>query len=138
VTAHSSLSTPYDVGRSPRGLAVADLGGDGIPDIVVANYDDNTVNVLLGKGDGSFQPQVVYAVEVRPYAVAVATLTGDGIPDIIVANSGGDSVSVLLWRGDGTFQPPETFAVGRLPWLWRTRLVTASPTSSPPITPTTP
>ncbi len=41
-------------------MAVADLTGDGIPDIVVANYDDNTVSVLLGNGDGTFQPQDVY------------------------------------------------------------------------------
>ncbi len=80
---------------------MADLTGDGITDIVVANYDDDTVSVLMGNGDGTFQPQEVFAVGAKPYAVAVATLTGDGIPDIIVTDAAGDSVSVLLGNGKG-------------------------------------
>src|SRR5208337_537904 len=41
-------------------VAVADLNGDGKPDIVVADYGANTVSVLLGKGDGTFQAAVAY------------------------------------------------------------------------------
>ena len=40
----------------PYSIAVADFNGDGIPDIVTANRGDNTVSVLLGNGDGTFQP----------------------------------------------------------------------------------
>ena len=40
---------------------MADVTGDGIPDIVTANYADNTVSVLLGNGDGSFQTQMVFS-----------------------------------------------------------------------------
>ncbi|MGB6499945.1 MAG: VCBS repeat-containing protein, partial [Thermoplasmata archaeon] len=101
-------------------VAVADLTGDGIPDIITANYRRNTVSVLLGNGDGTFQPQQTFPVGVYPDAVAVADLTGDGKPDIITANLGsqndpGDTVSVLRGNGDGTFQPQQTFPVGGSP-----------------------
>ena len=87
------------MGRSPRDVVVADLTGDGIPDLVVANYNDDTVSVLIGKGDGTFLPQEVFPVGDKPYSLAVADLTGDGRPDIVVANSAGDTVSVLMNLG---------------------------------------
>ena len=43
-------------------MAVADLNGDGNPDIIVANSGDDTVSVLLGNGDGTFQPQQTFPV----------------------------------------------------------------------------
>jgi hypothetical protein len=46
----------YSVGYAPRSVTVADLNGDGNPDIVTANLGDNTVSVLLGNGDGTFRP----------------------------------------------------------------------------------
>ena len=50
----SGLRTNFRVGSRPYGLAVADLNGDGKPDIVTANYRDDNVSVLLGNGDGTF------------------------------------------------------------------------------------
>ena len=91
-------------------MAVADLTGDGIPDIVTANAFDNTVSVLMGIGNGTFQPQQTFAVGSRPYSVAVADLTGDGNPDIVTTNYLGNSLSVLLNDGDGTFAAQQTIA----------------------------
>ena len=48
----------YAAGSEPISVAVADLNGDGKPDLAVANYGDNTVSVLLGNGDGTFQAAV--------------------------------------------------------------------------------
>ena len=61
----------FATGRQPVAVAVADLTGDGMPDIVTANAYDNTVSVLMGNGNGTFQPQQTYAVGSRPYSVAV-------------------------------------------------------------------
>ncbi len=73
----------------------------------VTNSSDNTVSVLLGNGDGTFQAQKTYAVGTVPYYMAVADLTGSGKFDLVVANyNNGNtgSVSILMGNGDGTFQ----------------------------------
>ena len=90
-----------------------DFNGDGRIDLAVVNEDDDTVSVLLGNGDGTFQPQVTYAVGSDPDAIVAGDFTGDGQLDLAVANCGyDDDVSVLLGNGDGTFQPQVTYAVG--------------------------
>ncbi len=48
-------------GLGPCSIAVADVNGDGKPDLVVANLESDDVGVLLGNGDGTFQPAVTYA-----------------------------------------------------------------------------
>ncbi len=121
-TGTGSFQVPpsFAVGISPESVAVADLNGDGIPDLVVANsggyFDNGSVSVLLGNGDGSFRPARSFAVGSFPRSVAVGDFNGDGIPDLAVANSGSNNVSVLLGNGDGSFQPARSFAVGSVPW----------------------
>jgi hypothetical protein len=102
-------------GLTPDAVAVGDFNADGNLDIVTANYDDNTVSVLLGRGDGSFLPAVTYAVGQNPDAVAVGDMNGDGKLDIVTANFGENTVSLLLGNGDGTFQPALTYHVGPTP-----------------------
>src|SRR5262249_19399457 len=94
---------PYGTGSSPRSVAIADLNADGRPDLVVANYNSNSVSVLLGIGDGKFGLKTDYGTGTGPSSVAIADLTRDGRPDLAVADSISNSVSVLLGPGDGTF-----------------------------------
>jgi hypothetical protein len=114
------------VGTNPQSVAVTDLNGDGKPDLVVANYGDGTVSVLLnGTAPGattvSFFPQQTFAVGAKPQAVAVVDLNGDGSPDLAVTNnSASGTVSVLLNTTPGgsataSFAAPQTFAVGANP-----------------------
>src|SRR5262249_39147305 len=98
-------------GKGPDALAVADVDGDRLPDLVVANLLDSTVSVLPGNGDGTFGPAETFAVGRQPAAVVVADVNGDGRPDIVTADYGDGTVSVLAGEG-GTFQPRQTYPVG--------------------------
>jgi hypothetical protein len=74
------------VGTWPEAIATGDFNNDGILDMVVVNMSDNSVSVLLGKPNGTFQPQIVYPVGTQPLFVAVGDFNGDGNLDLAVAN----------------------------------------------------
>jgi hypothetical protein len=101
---------------NPTSVVIADVNGDGKPDIVVANECADScdfggaVGVLLGNGDGTFQTAVTYLTGVDESSVAVADVNGDGHPDLVVANANG--VDVLLGNGDGTFQTAVAYRSG--------------------------
>ncbi len=117
----------YDAGgESTFSLAVGDVNRDGRPDVIVTNWDrrnngDNRVGMLLGNGDGTFQPAVTYSSGGRGYEtwpVVVADVNGDGNPDLLVGSPNGDtgfghgSVDVMLGNGDGTFRTPVNYDAG--------------------------
>jgi hypothetical protein len=110
----------YAVGAQPFGIAAGNFTDDGHLDLAVANGNvfgsgAGTVSVLLGSGDGTFQPQVTYAVGQLPYGIVAGDFTGDGHVDLAVANAGDETVSVLLGNGDGTFHPQVAYTVGVYP-----------------------
>jgi hypothetical protein len=99
---------------------VADVNGDGKPDIVVTNCaaigagsctDQGTLGVLLGKGDGSFKAVVTYPTNGQASSAAVADVNGDGKLDLVATNSDG-TVAVLLGNGNGTFQSAVLYSAG--------------------------
>ena len=125
----------YSLGTytAPEAIAIGDFNGDGRLDLAVADTGTGTVSILLGNGDGTFQPAVSYSTEApitrqipasitSPDAIVVGDFNGDGKLGLAVADLGSNEtisypdgtyqsinvqggVSVLLGNGDGTFQP---------------------------------
>ena len=56
-----AVGSPVAAGDAPVSVALGDVNGDGRPDLAVANSTSNNVSVLLGNGDGTFQPPVNFA-----------------------------------------------------------------------------
>jgi hypothetical protein len=112
----------YPVGKTPLSVAVGDLRGNGITDLVVANADGDTVSVLLGNGDGTFGPAVNYRISnsastaAYPWFVTLGDLRRNGRLDIVTLNDiGSFSATVFLNNGDGTFGDPIYIDAGRGP-----------------------
>ena len=99
-------------GNSPAGVIVADVNGDGRPDLVESNFSDNTVSVLLGTAKGSFAAAQSYPTAAAPGALVAADFRGNGTLDLAVVDENAAAVSVLLGNGDGTFQGHVDYPVG--------------------------
>jgi len=112
----------YSVDYSPQAIAAADFNGDGKLDLVVSNSCGNdsncngngTVTILLGNGDGTFQPQTRYDSGMDSPFMVVGDFNHDNNPDVAVANfctdytvrqagcTNAGAISILLGNGDGT------------------------------------
>ena len=110
-----------DNGGNPFGIAAADLDGDSTQDLLVTwggNFQDPSVSVLLGHGDGTFTAKPNVLTSAYPYSVVVADFNGDGKKDFATGNYqnfGPSNVSVLLGNGDGTFADKTDFPAGAYP-----------------------
>jgi hypothetical protein len=112
----------FQVDANPLGVTLADLNGDSKLDIITADYGGGSVSVLLGNGDGTFQPAQIFAAGSNASTVVVGDFNGDNIPDLAVGHFSGSgittsTVSILLGNGDGTFQAPVDYSVGNSP-IW--------------------
>lgn len=79
--------TDFTTGASPRSVAIADLDGDGKPDVVVTNLNDNTVSIFRNTTSGgaiSFAPKVSFLTATQPAGIAVTDLDKDGKPDLVI------------------------------------------------------
>jgi flagellin-like hook-associated protein FlgL len=92
-------------------VALGDLNGDGILDMVNTASYGSGAGVLFGNGDGTFQAARTYASGSSIASIALGDANGDGVLDIFSASNGG-GVSVLIGQGDGTFQTARSFGTG--------------------------
>jgi hypothetical protein len=95
--------TSYFVGSTPTSFAIADFNNDGHPDVAVSIPAN--LSILLGKGDGTFQP-ATFAASPLSSILTTGDLNKDGNADLVGVSSLANPavLQVLLGKGDGTFQ----------------------------------
>jgi photosystem II stability/assembly factor-like uncharacterized protein/phosphodiesterase/alkaline phosphatase D-like protein len=98
----------FSTDTQPRKIAIADLDGDGKPDLAVAHRGANSLSVFhnVGSGPGittgTFAARVDFPSGIEPRYIAAGDLNADGKPELVTANNGDRSLSVL----ENTVAPP--------------------------------
>ena len=120
----------YPLGKSPLALVAGDFNKDGKPDLAISSdcgsgscTQPGEVDILLGRGDGSFAAANTYTVGYAPSSLAAGDLNGDGIPDLAVANACGEDSSckspgtatLLTGNGKGAFTQTGEIKIGGSP-----------------------
>jgi hypothetical protein len=107
-TFQPAMNASTGQGSTPLAIAVADFNGDGKLDLAVALGNQAAVAILLGNGDGTFQPPRIVSTAgsalYYPVALTVGDFNHDGRLDIATANNS-VGASLMLGNGDGSFQP---------------------------------
>ena len=118
LSASNFPTTNYDTGVEPTFVATASLRNNSINDLIVSNFTDNTLSVLLGAGDGTFGTQTTFATGTGPVWITTGsfrTASSNQNLDLAVANQTSNTISILLGNGDGTFQPKTDIVAGAAP-----------------------
>jgi len=105
----------FPTGELPGSLVVADFNGDGIADVAVPALSDrgrHEIDVLLGRGDGTFGPVQIVDSGNNFGVLASADFNGDAIPDLVMTLPTG--FQILFGNGDGTFGAPLTRSLSSL------------------------
>jgi uncharacterized protein YkwD len=105
----------YAAGKSPFALAVADVNGDKLPDIAVANSTTNTVSLLFAKAGGVFSAPTPITVGNLARSVAIADFNRDGKNDLVAASFNG-MVKILFNNGRGRFPTHTNISLGSGPY----------------------
>ena len=86
----------FDVGTEPGQIVTGDLDGDGKLDLIVLNtpYDNSSLSVLFGNGDGTFEPQVVFPVTAN-WTIVPGDFNNDGRLDLAIADRMNSKVEVV-------------------------------------------
>jgi hypothetical protein len=114
-------ASPISAGHLPNDIAVADMNGDGNPDLVIANHQSPYLTIFLGDGKGGFQPAPGSPIDVHsnphPHGVAAASFSVQDRVDVVTDSWGNNQIELLQGDGKGGLHTPgRFFPVGHRPY----------------------
>lgn len=108
-----AAGSPFPCGKNPNDIAVADMNGDGTPDLVIANTQTPYITILLGNGKGGFQPSARSPFATKsyphPHGVAVGDFLGNGKPAVVTDSWGNSQILLMPSDGRGNLLLPGKF-----------------------------
>jgi hypothetical protein len=113
-----SAGVTYPAGAYPSSASIADLDGDGRPELIISNSSSNNLYVyrnLSSPGTISLAAPVTLSAGSGPSWISISDVNGDGKPDITIADASSNTASVLQNRstsGNIAFAPFVLFPVG--------------------------
>ncbi len=111
----SDVPTGGGPNSGPWALELAELNGDGKPDLAIVQANVGTVSVLFGNGIGGFTQGPILPAGITPTSLAIGDATADGIADIVVAGYGTGAIYIYPGSGAGTFGAPISLPGGGAP-----------------------
>lgn len=108
-----AVGSPFPCNANPNDIAVADMNGNGNPDLIIANTQTPYITILLGDGRGGFRPssRSPFATQSypHPHGVVVGDFMGNGKPSVITDSWGRDQILLVPSDGKGNLIPPGKF-----------------------------
>lgn len=111
-----TLPTTYQTGGSPGIIAAGDVNGDGLNDVVSANYYDNNISVFIQLPNGKLATQTTYPVNQGPFGVGIGDINADGLNDVIVGCAAADVIHIFTQNEGGTLTQSMVFRTERAPY----------------------
>ena len=90
--------SPFEAGKIPNRIAIGDVNGDGVNDIVTSDNGSDKIYLFLMNENGSMLSQSSITVGNHPKGIAIADLNGDGKCDIVVCNNADNDISIITGK----------------------------------------
>jgi len=113
-----SMTTPtfYQTGGSPGIIGIGDISGDGLNDVVSANYYDNNISVFIQLPDGKLASQTTYSISQGPFGIGIGDINRDGRNDVVAGCAAADVIHIFAQNEGGTLTQIGVFRTERGPY----------------------